>query len=326
MTFAEPEKLAKYLEICRENAHRISISDPYPTVSWYYDLPDTGYIVLDIDFDQYNRESVKSNISLLVHRLGIFDRFDFDDVVIFPKLNEEQSRVLDRSNATILCDMTGRCSRSLTPKNEIMRTERSAFYGDRAQIWKYTGSMEHIDPFRAEMFYASQLATVQVKLIMSLVGQIKVDNIVHAKREAFYDRLRTLFDSLLVGHADFPITKSEFEKLHDYLSFLIGNPEVTPYIMTTDADVLPDDPETSRQVRELTEMTSKIREVSQLWADACRASGSGVSNLASFSNIMLSEERMPLDVSMRKALAELIGVDSAIDAYMAGVPIEDIAA
>lgn len=323
MPFADPKKLAEYLSACNEDAHPVHLvrvaDGQIPRCA-----PDSGIVVLDVEFDQLSEQSVESGISLLVNRLGIFDRFGFDSVAVLSRLTDAQSAQLETSDFTVLCDLTGRVKTALAPSGDITHCDRGAFAGDRAQVWRYVGDVGNIDSFRAKMFYASQLAGAQLRLVMSLVGQVKVEDIAHAEKKAFCSRAVSVFDALMVGNARFPIAPAALEAFHGYVSFAAAHPELSPKIMTTEGSVLPAPKKLQHEIDGLDAMASKVRDVSRIWEHACRESGSGVSNLASFSHMMMSEERLPLDYGMRKALAELLGVDSAIDAYLSGVPLDDI--
>lgn len=323
MPFADPKKLAEYLSACNEDAHPVHL---VRVADWQVPqrAPDTGVVVLDVGFDQLSEQSVENGISLLVNRLGIFDRFDFGSVAVLPRLTDEQSAQLEASGFTVLCDMTGRVESALAPSGDISHCDRGAFAGDKAQVWRYIGNVGNVDPFKARMFYASQLAGAQLRLVMSLVGQVKVEDIAHAERKAFCSRIVSVFDALMVGNARFPIEPAALEAFHGYMSFVAAHPELSPKIMTTEGSVLPAPKKLQHEIDELDAMTAKVRDASRIWEHACRESGSGVSNLASFSHMMMSDERLPLDYDMRKSLAELLGVDSAIDAYLSGVPLDDI--
>lgn len=323
MLFDDPKTLASYLSGCENPPHPVHVC----TNRSGTEFPDAAYIVLDIEFKHFNEASIAAGISLLVNQLGIFEYYEqdghaFKDVIV---LDKSGAASLDESK-TVLCDLTGKMPNALAPASFVFHEPRGAFAGDKVEIWKYGGHMCYLVPFRANMFMSSQVATAQMQVVLALLGQVKQDEIAHANPEKLYARISDIFDALFVGNAELPVTQSEFEEFHEHVSFLAANPQATPKLMTTEPFVLEALPSVKGKVDALEEMVCIIRGVSQLWSKACKESGAGITNLASFSHMMMSEEKMPLDIPMRKSLAGLLGLDSAIDAYLAGVPMEDLLA
>lgn len=285
-----------------------------------------GIVVLDFDIGHFFKSSIAGHFSLLFNELGL-PSGDVDAIFVMSLSDSDFDELGKRAEAgelSVLYDFTGKLD-ALVPAGSIAYQERGSFKNDSALEWRYAGDTSLIDPHRLAMFSSAARVSFELAFMRSIFGHVETKDL-SPMGDGLYERAKDVFDAVLVGFAEFPMSKEQVDDMLAYLLFMEAHKDTSPRPLTPSAGIVPLDDELREYGHKLSEASKLAHGAIELWDAYSRTSGAGILPFSTLAHSLRDPNKMPLDATTRRGIASVIGVESALDALSDGVPLMDLLA